>query len=203
MQAVLVGHKRTGKERMGNLRVQRFEQVKGVVGEVGVEALHLLCWVQTELEEEGRPWHVDSSRVVGEVACYGRTLMVGASEELQSGMVVGEEADRLCLMEEEEHPHGMEVAGEAGCLVGPGWGAGGQCDFVEVEGLEQRDWSLAQEAEAPVCQVEEEVHQLWGSREKMQLFRACREQKEGWSESPPCCAALLTASIPPCSSMAL
>lgn len=168
---MLALHQRSGRAKVGNLR---FEQVEGEVGEVGVEALHLLCWVQTGLEEEGRPRRVDSPRAVGEEGCLGRTLMAGALEELQSGMVVEEEADRFGSMEEEEEekPHGMEVAGEVGCLVGsdPGWGAGGQSGLVEVEGLEQRDWSPAQEAEAPVCLMEKEVHQLWGSREKMKLF---------------------------------
>lgn len=149
--------------------------MEGEEGEAGVEAplvLHLLCWEQKEREAEGRPWCDVGLMVAGEAERW-RSSGSSRAAPLEEGQGGAEEEAVHWLgplkEEEEAKLHGMEAVGVGGRFVGsgPGWEAGGPSDPVEVEGLEWRDWSPAQEAAAHVYQVEEVgVHQLWCSTKK-------------------------------------
>lgn len=159
----VLGHqKEEEEEEVGNLRLVEVVGVAGV--EVLLLLLRLLCWV-TGQEAVGNPWSA-GWMAAGEEAGYGRRVSrkralrtgVRGSEKVKSAPVEVAVADRLCLTEEVGVAclHVLEAAEEAGCLAmtGPGSEAEGQSGLAEVEGLVQRDWSLAQEAEALVCQVE-------------------------------------------------
>ena len=113
-------------------------------------------------EEEGLPWSDRGLMLVEEVACCGRTL--GVRRKKASRMVVTEgvsvlvaaEVVRLGLSEVGvAHLHVVDVAEgmHFPAVTGLGWEAGRQSDLLGVEGLEQRDWILAEEAGDPVCQV--------------------------------------------------
>lgn len=141
------------------------------MAEAGVEAhLHHLCWVQLGQEGVGHPWSADGLMEEVGVEGFGRALAalkMRASEEVLGVLVavVGVDLPLGCVLEAEVAGlHGVEEAGgiQLHVVVGQGWEAGGQSDLVGVEGSEQRDWSLAERGEAPVCQVEAAVvvHQL-------------------------------------------
>lgn len=91
-------------------------------------------------------------------------MVVKRNEKVMSVLVAVVVEGRLGLMEVGvARLHVLEEAGGTGVLAvtGQGLEAGGQSGLVGVEGLEQRDWSPAEEAGVPVCQVEvAEVQQL-------------------------------------------
>lgn len=91
---------------------------------------------------------------------HGRTsrMAVRGTEKVESVLAVVEVEGRLCLLEEAgvASLHVMKVVERTGAraVAGLGLEAGDQSGLEEVEGLEQIGQSLAQEAEALVCQVE-------------------------------------------------
>lgn len=104
---------------------------------------------------------------VEEEACCGRTwrvshekawrVVVKRNEKVMNVLVAVVVEGPLGLLEVGvEHLHVTEAAGgtEVLAVIGLGWEAEGQSGFVGVEGSEQRDWSLEEEAGVPVCQVE-------------------------------------------------
>lgn len=107
------------------------------------------------------PWSAVGLMVAWEGGGRGKTSRVGhektlrvevrGSEEEQSVLVAAAAVDRLGLL-----GVGVEGLHEMVELLAAtvGWEAGGQSDFVGVEGLEQRGWSPAEKAGAPVCQGE-------------------------------------------------
>lgn len=157
---VVLGNQRT-EEVVGNLNKQgQVEEEVGVEEEEALHhRLHLLCWLERELEEVGNA--VGSA--AGEEACDGRTSQLrgeGAWRKAGRAPSVQVEAaagGRLCSMGAAEvaglHAHVEQVVGD---LARAGWGGGaeGQSGLVEVEGSGRRNWSLAQEAGALACQEE-------------------------------------------------
>lgn len=84
-------------------------------------------------------------------------MVVKQNEKVMSVLVAVVVEGRLGLLEVGvARFHVMEAAGGKGVLavVGLGWEAGGQSGLVGVEGSEQNDWSLEEEAGVPVCQAE-------------------------------------------------